>query len=100
MVVPLRIARGVQNKVLEAMAAARAVLCSPQAAAGIDAVAGEHLLVAGDPAEWVDQLEQLLTDSAKRRRIAEAAHRHVREHYDWDTCLEPMVKLVGDSDAG
>ena len=93
-VVPLRIARGVQNKVLEAMAAARAVLCSPQAAAGIDAVVGQHLLVADDPSDWVTQLEQLLTDRPRRRRIAQAARGHVRQHYTWDARLRPMLALL------
>ncbi|WP_432377742.1 TIGR03087 family PEP-CTERM/XrtA system glycosyltransferase [Duganella sp. P38] len=47
-VAPMRIARGIQNKVLEAMAMARPVLVSPQALEGIDAVPGRELLLAGD----------------------------------------------------
>jgi spore maturation protein CgeB len=97
-VVPLRIARGVQNKVLEAMAAARVVLCSPQAAAGIEAVAGQHLLVAETPEQWVDQLEQLLTNSEDRRRIATAARSHIQQHYNWDARLDPMIELISNSD--
>src|SRR3546814_11040439 len=45
-VAPLLLARGVQNKLLEAMAMARPVVASAAAATGIDAVPGEHLLVA------------------------------------------------------
>src|SRR3546814_5108712 len=45
-VAPLLLARGVQNKLLEAMAMARPVVASSAAATGIDASDGEHLLVA------------------------------------------------------
>src|SRR3546814_19977734 len=45
-VAPLQLARGIQNKVLEAMAMARPVIASPHAAGGIDAVDGRDLLVA------------------------------------------------------
>ena len=93
-VAPLRIARGVQNKVLEAMSAGRVVVCSPQAAQGVEAVPVEHLLVAADPAQWVDQLERVVTDEAFRQRIATAASEHVRRHYNWAARLNPLVGLL------
>lgn len=93
-VAPLRIGRGVQNKVLEAMASRRAVICSPQAAEGIDADPGEHLLVADQPGQWVEHLQQLLTDSGLRRRIADAARRQVELKYNWGAQLRPMVALL------
>src|SRR4029077_8494418 len=49
MVAPLSIARGTQNKILEAMAMGVPVVTSSIAAGGVDAVAGEHLLVADTP---------------------------------------------------
>ncbi len=93
-IAPLRIARGVQNKVLEAMASSRAVVCSHQAAEGIHASDGQHLLVADQPDQWVGQIERLVTDQGLRRRIAEAARQHVAEHYSWSKRLEPMVDLL------
>src|SRR3546814_15965024 len=42
-VAPLLLARGVQNKLLEAMAMARTVVASPAVATGVDAVDGVHL---------------------------------------------------------
>ncbi|MFI4859055.1 MAG: TIGR03087 family PEP-CTERM/XrtA system glycosyltransferase, partial [Phycisphaerales bacterium JB063] len=51
-VAPMRIAPGVQNKVLEAMACGRPVVCTPQAARGIDATPGEHLLTAHGPDDF------------------------------------------------
>src|SRR5262249_5408578 len=85
-VAPLRIARGVQNKVLEGMASGRTVVCSPRAAEGIDAKAGEEFLVADSPQEWIECLERTLKDPELRRRIAHAARRRVEERYSWDAC--------------
>lgn len=93
-IAPLQIARGVQNKVLEAMASARAVVCSPGAAAGIDAIEGEHMLVADTPDRWVEHLLSVLGDRALRTRLAGAARARVEQRYDWDRCLEPMVELI------
>ena len=93
-VAPLQIGRGVQNKVLEAFAAGRTVVCSPQAAEGIDADPGEHLLIADQPDQWVEHLQQLLTDSGLRRRIAGAARRQVELKYNWEAQLRPMVDLL------
>ncbi len=93
-IAPLRIARGVQNKVLEAMSCQRAVVCSKGAAAGIKATAGEHILVADAAEIWVNQLEKLLTDKPYRTRIAEAARQRIEEQYTWEAQLMPMVKLL------
>lgn len=93
-IAPLQIARGVQNKVLEAMACRKPVVCSRGAAEGIHATAGEHLLVADAPAEWVDQLHKVLTDAALRARLGQAARQRVEEAYSWQECLAPMVKLI------
>ena len=62
-VAPLRIARGIQNKVLEAMAMAKPVIVSPQALEGISAQAGRDLLLASDASEFIalacDALDEL-----------------------------------------
>lgn len=91
---PLLIARGVQNKVLEAMACARAVVCSPEAAGGVRATDGEHLLVAKSPDEWAAHLEKVLTDGELRRKIARAARQQVQACYNWDAQLAPMLDLL------
>jgi sugar transferase (PEP-CTERM/EpsH1 system associated) len=93
-IAPLRVTMGVQNKVLEAMSSARAVICSPGAARGIDATDGEHLLIADDPGQWVERCARVLTDADLRHRLAAAARRRVEERYTWDTCLAPMLDLL------
>ncbi len=94
-VVPLRIARGVQNKVLEAMAMGRAVVTSPGALEGIAAVPGEHVEVAEEPDNWVRTVTTLLDDQPRRERLGHAARRFVEERHDWGTCLRPFAALLG-----
>ena len=93
-VVPLQIARGVQNKVLEAMACGKTVVCSRQAAEGIQAKDGDHMLVANDPDQWALHLSKAMNDSVLRQRIGHAARLNVEQHYSWSQCLKPLVQLL------
>ncbi|HKT78064.1 MAG TPA: TIGR03087 family PEP-CTERM/XrtA system glycosyltransferase [Sphingobium sp.] len=98
-VAPLRIARGIQNKVLEAMAMARPVVASPQAAEGIDARDGAHLLVAADPAEEIEKIADLLADPARSRRLGHAARARMEERYRWSETLRDLpAMLFGKAD--
>ncbi len=90
-VCPLHTARGVQNKVLEAMAMARPVVASPQALEGIDCGIGAHALLADTPDEWTDALLALLADRARRQSLGAAARAHVLAHYTWPARLRPLV---------
>lgn len=94
-VAPLRIARGVQNKVLEAMAMACPVLVSAAAFEGIDAVASEHLMVAGDVDEEAIIAAELLADPARREALGRAARGHVEARYRWDAQLAPLAAILG-----
>ncbi|WP_233579075.1 TIGR03087 family PEP-CTERM/XrtA system glycosyltransferase [Tautonia sociabilis] len=93
-IAPLHIAQGIQNKVLEGMASARAVLCTPGAATGIEAEPGRHLVVESSPEGWARSLCRLLDDREHRSRIAAEARRQVEALYDWEVCLEPMGRLL------
>ena len=93
-VAPLRIARGIQNKVLEAMAMARPIVASPQAAEGIDAQDGEHFLIAAYPAEEVDKICVLLADPERARRLGEAARSRVEQRYRWDETLKDLPEML------
>jgi polysaccharide biosynthesis protein PslH len=94
-VVPLHIARGVQNKLLEALAMGKAAVASPQALAGVPAEPGTHLLGAATAAEWIDAIGKLLGDEALRRRLGGAGRRFVEERHSWDRCLAPFETLLG-----
>lgn len=93
-VAPLRIARGIQNKVLEAMAMARPVLASSAAAEGIDAIDGTHFCVAASLAEEAEMACDLLADAVWRDAIGRAARAHVLAHYGWQAALDPLEAAV------
>jgi sugar transferase (PEP-CTERM/EpsH1 system associated) len=94
-VVPLRIARGVQNKVLESLAMGKATVVTPPPLEGLRASPGEHLLVADSPAEWVAHLTRLFEDTSRRRQLGAAARAYVVENHCWDRCLAPLAGLLG-----
>ncbi|MCC5828850.1 MAG: TIGR03087 family PEP-CTERM/XrtA system glycosyltransferase [Phycisphaeraceae bacterium] len=93
-IAPLKLARGVQNKVLEAMACKRVAMCSPAAAEGLDADPEQEMVVADKAEEWVERIIQLLDDVQLNRKIAEAARRRVERAYSWESRLEPMIRLL------
>jgi sugar transferase (PEP-CTERM/EpsH1 system associated) len=91
-VAPLRIARGIQNKVLEAMAMAKTVVVSPQALEGIEAEHGTELLLAQDGAEFAQIIFTVL--SQKDERIGIAARKKVQSRYNWDSNLQSVNTLL------
>jgi polysaccharide biosynthesis protein PslH len=93
-VAPLRIARGIQNKVLEAMAMARPVVASTAAAEGINATHGQHFMVAKDVSEEAQVVSELLADTKKRLALGKAAREHVVAHYGWDGQLAALDRMM------
>ena len=87
-VAPLLTARGIQNKVLEAMAMAKPVIATPQAKEGIEAADGEELLVASDAAEFAAAVQSAL--AGEGRRLGERARERVVFHYSWSRSLEAV----------
>lgn len=96
-VAPLAIARGTQNKILESMAMGVPVVCSPQASGGVDAVAGEHLLVAASPAEWADAIDRLVGDADARRQLSVAGRNRVLSHHSWAASMRRLDGLIEEA---
>jgi len=97
-IAPLRVARGLQNKVLEAMAMRVPVVASPAAFAGISAVAGRDLVVASQPEEFSNAVVTLLRDPAARERFAAAGRSCVETNHNWSQLLERLEDLVAGGD--
>ncbi len=94
-VAPLRIARGIQNKVLEAMAMGKAVIASNCAAEGIDAVHEEHFLVADDVAAEGEMVCSLLDAPEEVAKLGNNARLLIRSSYSWDEQLSVLPALCG-----
>lgn len=93
-VAPLRIARGLQNKVLEAMAMAKPVVASPPALAALAGKPDLPALSAVNPQEWAEHVGRLLDTPALRQQLGIAGRRYVEAHHDWERCLEPFEALL------
>lgn len=94
-VVPLDLARGVQNKVLEAMAMARPVVLTPQAATGIPAGDGSHFLVRAGTGEIADAVIDLLDVPERAEALGEAARDFVLDRMSWPAMLAGLPALMG-----
>ncbi|MEY3122266.1 MAG: hypothetical protein RI993_1091 [Pseudomonadota bacterium] len=100
-VAPLRIARGIQNKVLEAMAMQKPVIVSPQALEGINAIDGEELLVANNETEFSDQALRIL-ENGNRAILGQAARNRIMADYTWQNSLsrlDTMLETICDTEA-
>ena len=93
-VAPLRIARGIQNKVLEAMAMATPVVVSKAAAEGIDAQDKKHFRVAKSVVDEAKIVNELLSDVDARLTLGAAARAHVIAHYGWDGQLAALDRIM------
>jgi len=95
-VVPLRTARGIQNKILEAMSCGRPVVATGETLKGIDARVGHEVFQADEPTQWVERVSALLADGPRREASGVAARTRILEHYSWPAQLRGMVSLLAD----
>ena len=93
--IPLNVARGVQNKVLEAMAMCLPTVLTPGAATGIGAVTGKHLAIGTSDEELAAAAVKLLQDTRRARIKGLAARSFVCDSADWQSALAPLSDIVG-----
>jgi sugar transferase (PEP-CTERM/EpsH1 system associated) len=92
-VAPMRVARGIQNKVLEAMSMGRVTVTTDHGLEGIDALPGRDLLVANDATTFASTVVKVLADPALAP-IGEAARGRVVSNYSWDDKLAAFDRLL------
>jgi polysaccharide biosynthesis protein PslH len=95
---PMRIARGIQNKVLEAMAMGKPVIVTSGALEGINATPGRDLVLADDAGSFAEVAISLTGETgrttAEGEALGRAARRLILERYDWDACLGGFDELM------
>ncbi|WP_210544188.1 TIGR03087 family PEP-CTERM/XrtA system glycosyltransferase [Rhodoferax sp. PAMC 29310] len=94
-VAPLRVARGIQNKILEAMAMGRPVVASQSCVEAIDGRGGEDLVAAADVAQFVSEIEALLKSPARALAVGQAGRKRVLANYSWDAHLAGIDRYLG-----
>jgi len=95
-VAPLRIARGVQNKVLEAFAASRPVVSSPDALVGLAIDSDVHAVRPTTAEEWSDSICELLANQYRRFELGAAAREWVTAHHRWEVCLRDFGRMIDE----
>lgn len=94
-VAPLRLARGIQNKVLEAMAMEIPVVASQECASPISAIDGEDFLVADTVEDYVRHIDRLLNDRKFASYIGKSGRSRILDDYTWDAHLSVIDRCLG-----
>ena len=90
----LNIARGTQNKILEAMAMGVPVVTSRIAAGGVDAEPVTHFLVADTPQEYSAAILGILDNPAERHRLAVAGRQRMLSNHAWPHSMERLDRII------
>lgn len=93
-VAPMRIARGIQNKVLEALSMAAAVVATKDALTGLDAVPGIHVLQADTTEDFARSCITLIENLQLRRTLGEAARKLMESGWSWESRLNAFEQLL------
>lgn len=94
MVAPLAIARGTQNKILEAMAMGVPVVTSPAAAGGVDAEPERHFLVADGAQATAEAVLRIVEHPAERARLAQAGRERMLSHHAWPSSMRRLDAII------
>lgn len=70
------------------------VVCSRQAAGGVDAVPGVHLLSAGTVPEYVDAIERILGSAELRQTMAGRCRERILTHHSWASSMRRLDGLI------
>ena len=93
-VIPLRIARGIQNKVLEAMSMGKAVVTTSAAVQSIRATPGVHLLVEDDFNKFAEAVFMLLGNHSLRNYLGTNARQFVKSNYNWQKNMKKFGRRL------
>jgi polysaccharide biosynthesis protein PslH len=96
-VAPLRLARGIQNKILEAMAMGRPVVASTACASALNAQVGTELVAAEEVADYTRAISALLADRDAAARIGSAGRTCVLQRYSWSAHLAGMDRYLNEA---
>jgi glycosyltransferase involved in cell wall biosynthesis len=97
---PLMSGQGQQNKIMDAMLAAKPVVTSEIGNGGIGGRSGIDLLICESSVDWQHRLEELLVDQTKREALGMRGRQFVLERFDWNAIYGRFSSLIIDADTG
>lgn len=95
-VVPLVYGAGSQFKMLEAMACATPVVCTPKAASAFEAAPDREVVVSKGPEAFAEQVLRLIGNPAEQRRIGDAGRGYVEKHHNWNTTVAQLERIYDE----
>jgi sugar transferase (PEP-CTERM/EpsH1 system associated) len=93
-VAPFRLARGLQNKILQSLACGLPVVTTSLGLEGINAKDGIDLLVADGEQEFITKIERLMTEPSLYRRLSENGPRLIQREHSWSSILRDLADAV------
>jgi glycosyltransferase involved in cell wall biosynthesis len=93
-VVPLRIARGIQNKILEAIAMGIPVVATPQAFEGIEAQPGRDLILGENAEKIAESVIKLIKEVSLRKSLSGSGRAVIEKNYCWTKNLEKLNNIL------
>jgi glycosyltransferase involved in cell wall biosynthesis len=99
-VLPFVSGGGIKNKLLEAAAMGKAIVCSPRACGGLRLDAAPPMRVARSAGQWVRELSVLWNDPAERSRLGDTARRWVMEHHTWEAAAKTALAGLPGTNGG
>ncbi len=93
-VAPFKIARGVQNKILQAMACALPVVSTSLGAEGILCEHDRNIIITDDNESFADNCIELAQNKTKARQIGSDALTRINDHYAWESVLQPLIRQL------
>jgi sugar transferase (PEP-CTERM/EpsH1 system associated) len=91
-VAPLQIARGIQNKVLEAMAMAKPVIATPAALEGLDLKLGDEVLAASNPQQFAGAIAKLF--AGEMASLGAKARQRIVADHGWGASLRVLDDML------
>jgi len=98
-VAPFRIARGIQNKILQAFACGLPVVSTSMGAEGIKCTPGQNIEVGDEPNDMFDAIKRLMAAPHHHQSVRNSALATIDEHYSWDGILTPLLQLLDNDKA-
>lgn len=93
MLSPMVYSVGIQNKVLEAMALGTPVIVAAKAAAALNALPGQDLMVAGSAQEFAESALRLMNDAELRTSLSQHGRNYVERHHNWKVLTDQLVDV-------
>jgi sugar transferase (PEP-CTERM/EpsH1 system associated) len=93
-VAPFRLARGVQNKILQSLACGLAVVTTQLGLEGIKAEPEQEILIANNPESFFEAIQRLLTEEPLYRRLSENGPKFIQQHHSWDSVLQDLAAVL------